>query len=76
MSRIDAISKRFAEWSDGGTLPSPQHAKDVEWLLQENARLENTAKAYLMVIQKREERIRQLMSQVESLEYALGEKPL
>lgn len=76
MSRIDAIAKRFSEWSDGGTLPSPQHAKDVEWLLRENDRLENLSKAYLAIIGKREERIRQLMGQVESLEHALGENPL
>jgi hypothetical protein len=71
VSRTDAIAKRFAEWSDGGTLPSPQHAKDVQWLIEEHERMEQLLRSYKEMLGKRDQLIRSLQGAVDSLT-ALG----
>ena len=72
MSRTDAIAKRFSEWSDGGTLPSPQHARDVKWLLEDHERLDSLLRAYKDMLGKRDQLIRSLQGEVDSLNALLA----
>ena len=70
--RVNAIERRFGEWSEGGTLPSPQHADDVTWLIAEVRKLRLLEQGNRVLVGERDQRIRALMGQVESLEALLA----
>ena len=66
--RLDAIERRFADWSDGGTLPGPRHSDDVTWLIAQVKILRILDQGNRTVIGERDQRVRALLGNLEGLE--------